>query len=316
MTDVAIPTPNADIKAFEPGSLPELIQVAEIMARSDMVPKDYRGKPGNIVVAGMAGRDLGLSLYNSLQSHAVINGRAMLWGDTPLALVRASGKLAKGYPKEGLTGTIKEGTREAYCITKRVGEDEEKRSTFSMEDAKIAGLWGKEGPWRSYPDRMLRMRARSFLLRDEFSDVLKGVAIAEEYEGHQEEINVTPATTGNEALRERMAAAMGAAGMAKDPTPPPEPTVVEGVVEDPVPDFSRMLAEQIGEVLEQEAQRRGMDEPAYRALVTATLKGSGEKRRPLNRGTAVEVWRAIQAAEVESPSEPENRAPGAQETLL
>jgi hypothetical protein len=49
-----------------------------------------------------------------------------------------------------------------------------------MEDAKRAGLAGKQGPWQQYPKRMLQMRARAFALRDVFPDVLRGVYVAEE----------------------------------------------------------------------------------------------------------------------------------------
>lgn len=49
-----------------------------------------------------------------------------------------------------------------------------------MEDARKAGLAGKQGPWTSYPKRMRQMRARAFALRDVFPDVLRGMPVAEE----------------------------------------------------------------------------------------------------------------------------------------
>jgi hypothetical protein len=52
--------------------------------------------------------------------------------------------------------------------------------TFTLEDAKTAGLWDKAGPWKNYPRRMLQMRARAFACRDSFPDVLKGIGVAEE----------------------------------------------------------------------------------------------------------------------------------------
>jgi hypothetical protein len=292
MTDIVTYKGTA-VAAFEPNSLPELIQLSEIMARSEMVPKDYRGKPGNIVVAIMAGREIGLSANQSLQSHAVINGRAMLWGDAPLGIVRASGKLARIEERVDGTGDDRVGV----CIVRRVGEDKDREERFSVAMARTAGLWGNEGPWKQYPERMLKARARSFLLRDLFGDVLKGVAIAEEYEGHQE-VNVTPSSpvSGNDALRERLAASMGASGLTPKPEPEPKPAeAVEGVVEEPMPDFSMMLKEQIQETLDREGHDAGMTLEQFREVITATLRGDREKRRPLNRETAVEVVRAIRA---------------------
>jgi hypothetical protein len=75
----------------------------------------------------------------------------------------------------------------AYCRVLRHGDAEPKLGKFSVADAKLAKLWGKTGsqgqptPWVTFPERMLQMRARSWALRDGFADVLKGLAIAEEY---------------------------------------------------------------------------------------------------------------------------------------
>src|SRR3546814_15381125 len=49
-----------------------------------------------------------------------------------------------------------------------------------MDDAKKAGLAGKQGPGSQYPQRMRQMRARAWAMRDGFADVLKGIGIAEE----------------------------------------------------------------------------------------------------------------------------------------
>jgi hypothetical protein len=61
-----------------------------------------------------------------------------------------------------------------------------------MGDAKAAKLWGKAGPWTDYPKRMMKFRARGFLLRDQFGDILKGLRTAEEARDMPSEINVTP----------------------------------------------------------------------------------------------------------------------------
>ena len=84
--------------------------------------------------------------------------------------------------------------------TPGTGQAEERR-TFSQNDAEIAGLWSKAGPWKQYPKRMLQMRARAFCLRDLFPDVLKGLAVAEEvvdyveiHPGHADANRDTPRT--------------------------------------------------------------------------------------------------------------------------
>jgi hypothetical protein len=120
----------------------------------------------------MQGLEVGLAPMAALQSIAVINGRPALWGDGALAVVRAS----------GLMESIKEWTEDttAYCEARRKGEPEPIRRSFSDADAKAAGLTNKKGPWQDYRPRMRQMRARSWVLRDGFADVLKGLHIAEE----------------------------------------------------------------------------------------------------------------------------------------
>jgi hypothetical protein len=99
-----------------------------------------------------------------------------VFGDTALALVRASEVCA--YVHESVTGQGE--AMVATCKAARRGQEGETVTTFSVADAKRAGLWGKQGPWTQYPQRMLQLRARGFCLRDSFADVLRGLITAEE----------------------------------------------------------------------------------------------------------------------------------------
>ncbi|ELW78160.1 MULTISPECIES: hypothetical protein [Acinetobacter] len=164
-----------------PTNLQDAMQIAGILADSDIVPKDYQKKPGNILVAMQWGAEIGLQPLQAMQNIAVINGRPSLWGDAVLALVRSSGLLEQF--EETQTEDV------ATCIVKRKGQKAVTK-TFSKEDAKRAGLTSKQGPWSQYPKRMMQMRARGYALRDEFTDILKGFGVAEEE--RDKEIDVTP----------------------------------------------------------------------------------------------------------------------------
>ena len=92
----------------------------------------------------------------------------------------------------GRRGLVRNGTdiirsKTAICMVLRSGRSEPITRTFSIDDAKRAGLWQKPGPWTDYPDRMLMMRARAFALRDAFPDVLMGLYLREEFEGVEAE---------------------------------------------------------------------------------------------------------------------------------
>jgi hypothetical protein len=163
--------------SLEPTTLQEAMRFSDILASSTMVPRDFQGKPGNVLVAIQWGREVGLGPLQALQNIAVINGRPSIWGDAALALVRGHPDCAS--VQEGAEG---EGdARHGWCEVTRRGEQPQRR-TFSIADAKRAGLWGKSGPWTQYPDRMLQLRARGFAIRDVFPDALRGVLTREEAE--------------------------------------------------------------------------------------------------------------------------------------
>lgn len=170
-------------QGFAPTTITEAIQFSEMLASSQMVPKQYQGKPQDIMVCVQWGMELGLAPLQALQNIAVINGKPSVYGDAAMALVQAS-PLCEGV-EEFIEG---EGTQNpvAVCVAHRKGR-KPVRSTFSVEDAKRAGLWGKQGPWQAYPKRMLAMRARGFALRDAFPDVLKGLITAEEAQDYPTE---------------------------------------------------------------------------------------------------------------------------------
>lgn len=204
MNAIAKTQSNQTVNFLTPNSLQEAMQIADLLAGSDIVPKDYQRKPGNILVAMQWGAEIGLQPLQAMQNIAVINGRPSIWGDAMLALVRSSGLL------DFIREEVSEDGQKATVTVKRKNE-EPVVSEFSMEDAKKAGLSGKQGPWSQYPKRMMKLRARSYALRDVFPDVLKGMAIAEEEK--DKEIDITPtvdtqsakANSGSSSLKARMA---------------------------------------------------------------------------------------------------------------
>lgn len=158
-----------------PNNLDEAYRMGQAIQRSGLAPKSYQTAEA-IMVAIMAGMEVGFRPLQALQSIAVVNGKPTIYGDGLPALVYGSG-LCEDID-EGLAG---EGdARHAWCETRRRGKAKMVRRTFSVADAKRAGLWNKSGPWTSYPERMLQMRARAFCLRDAYADVLAGLGVYEE----------------------------------------------------------------------------------------------------------------------------------------
>ena len=179
--------PGEPTFSLAPRNMAEALEFAKVIASSDMVPKDYIGKPGNVLVAVQTGAELGLKPMQSLQGISVINGRPGVWGDAMWALIISHPEYEDSIEEKtdtSCTITLKRRGRSAVVVT------------FNMEDAKKAGLAGKQGPWQTAPKRMLQMRARAFAARDLFADALKGIKSIEElrdYPDERVEHDITPA---------------------------------------------------------------------------------------------------------------------------
>ena len=236
-------------QGFAPVTLDEAMRFSDMLAKSQMVPKAYQGKPEDVLVAIQWGRELGLAPLQALQNIACINGKPSVYGDAAMALVQASAvceDIEEYFENEGSPNPV------AVCVAKRKGRSPV-TVKFSVEDAKRAGLWAKQGPWSAYPKRMMQMRARGFALRDAFPDVLKGLITVEEAQDFpsQPEKDITPAKATRNPL---------------DALPRPEPTaalpeILEPVVE--VDDGQRhhVEVEQAQEEVAQEPE--GKSESSY-----------------------------------------------------
>lgn len=182
---------------LEPTNMRELIDYAKLIANSKLVPPSFEGKPENIIVAVQLGTSIGLSVGQSLQHIAIINGKPSIYGDMLLALCTRS-HLCE-WVKEEIKGDKKE-EWVATCTVKRKNYPQVV-ITFSWQDAVNAqiiakatkpnkdGWVNKSAPWLAYPKRMLQMRARGFALRDAFPDLLNGFITAEEAQDYPTQQN-------------------------------------------------------------------------------------------------------------------------------
>lgn len=167
---------------LSPRTLNEAMQLAERLADSNLVPKDYRGKPGDILIAISLGHEVGLKWAQALQNIAVIGGRPTIWGDAGLGIVMS-------HPDyEWHREADDEATEIATCTMKRHGLDPVVRS-FSQLDAERIMVWERDAQgqsrqvrladrpvWKAgYKKRMRQMRARWWAMKDTFADALKGI---------------------------------------------------------------------------------------------------------------------------------------------
>lgn len=222
-------------------NLEAAMKLAEMFSKSAMVPKQYQGNPANCLVAMAYGDSLGMAPLQAMQSVAVVNGVPALYGDGMLALVQASPAF------EQIEELIEDGA--AVCTVKRRGMKPVQR-VFTIDDAKRAGLWGKQGPWQQYPSRMLQMRARSWALRDAFADVLRGIQSVEEVRDIPEVIDVTPPAALPEPKASKadqvLAKVKAKRPKATEPEQQPAEAPAEAVEPAAEPEVDRSRIEEIG----------------------------------------------------------------------
>jgi len=150
-------------------------ELAERICRSQLVPQAYRGKPVDAAICMLYGAEVGLPPMTALNRIIVINGKPTLDSQGMAALIRGRGHSIVG-----------ETSNESATVKgKRLDNGDEMSVTFTIDDAKRAGLV-KNGPWTQYPSSMLWARAVSKLARELFPDVLMGMSYVPEEIGGDE----------------------------------------------------------------------------------------------------------------------------------
>ena len=163
-------------------NLDEMFRFAQAIWQSGTAPESYKNEQA-VLIAIVMGAEYGLPAMASVRGIAVIGGKPALYGGLLLGIVQKSGKME--WIKEYMEG---EGdNRVAVCQSKRFDSELTVEERYSVQDAVQAGLWmGKDkkhpnlSPWYKQPNRMLKHRARTYNLNDNFADVLSGCVTAEE----------------------------------------------------------------------------------------------------------------------------------------
>jgi hypothetical protein len=211
-------------------SFEEQYRLARIYCASGLLPSHFN-TPEKIFTALQFAYELGIKPVTGLRQICIINGTPSLWGDLPLSLCYAGGKVA--YFEEWLIDAKGEricpeaknldaDPTGAVCKARRKDTGISREAFFTKKDAERAKLWGKSGPWSLYTSRMLQMKARSRCLKDLFPDVLNGISIAEyDYDVIPEDngerpVNTTGAARLNEKFGKREPDTFAAEGKAID----------------------------------------------------------------------------------------------------
>jgi hypothetical protein len=201
------------------GLLEYAAELAAMVADTDFVPKALRGNRAAITAAILYGDEVGLGPMQSLSKVRIIDGTPTLAAETQRALILARGHRL-WFPEIGTTRVIASG--------QRVGEDTVTSVTWTLDDAKRAGVSGRN-TYRSYPRQMLTARASAELARAIFADAIGGLRATEEVDEDGAGEPPADAATGPDsaesppAPRERRRRRSPSLAPVADAPPAPEP---------------------------------------------------------------------------------------------
>jgi hypothetical protein len=164
-------------------------QLAHRLAGTEFVPGTLRGKPEAVLACILSGHELGIGPMQALQKIHVIDGRPAQAAELMRAIVQAHGH--EVWFEEMSTTSV-------TIVGRRADQTRETRVTWTMDDARKAGLADKQN-WRKYPRSMLMARATGELCRAMFADVLAGISYTMEELSDGEAIDVADLTYRRDA---------------------------------------------------------------------------------------------------------------------
>lgn len=194
------------------GVLVHVRQLSSVIARTAFVQDAHRGNEDSVAAAIMYGREIGLSPMMALRSIDIIKGNPSLSAEAMRALI-----LSHGHQLHV------EESNSSRCVMsgRRAGQSEWTTVTYSMDDAKRAGIAGGQN-YRSRPQEMMVARATTRLARLIFPDVIAGLASVEELDDDSAD-DTTPAPAKRSTRRTTKPKRQPVASVAADaPEPAPD----------------------------------------------------------------------------------------------
>ncbi len=160
---------------------------ANTLSKSNLLPKEYKENPSNIMLAFKTGRSLGLDRLQSLQHTVTINGKTRVYGDMMHALAmkhRDYKDIRFEYGPDIIVDKTHGTLPEYVKCTVILDERDDVENTYTLENARRNPNFNSEyAPWMTgHARRMMKFRAQSFSLRDAFPDKLSGVYDEYEFE--------------------------------------------------------------------------------------------------------------------------------------
>ena len=214
MNKVTVLPTGGRLASITPQSFEDVQRIAKMAVAAGLTPKGRKDTDDQLVakaiMAIMQGLECGVPPIQALQHIAMINGRAVMYGDLLTALL-----WSKGFKVRKWVDGVGEARIAHAEIIRPDGTVIAK--TFSVAQARKAKLWderatvkkqwdGKleekpnDSPWYKFDERMLEWRAFGFAVKDGAADATHGMMVREEIE-HNDMVDITPEKPSREPTK-------------------------------------------------------------------------------------------------------------------
>jgi hypothetical protein len=194
------------VKHQQAGSLDSAVRFAQLLSDADLLPRQFVGRPANVLYAVEYGRTLGITPVAAITGIHVIEGKPSASSGLIGALVRKAGHKLR-VKSDGMT----------WATAQIVRADDPEftyECTWNLQRAEQAGLLqikdgkpfardrnGKPATWEKYTAAMLKARAITEVARDACEDVLFGLHYTPEELGAQVNAEGEPVEAEVQQLR-------------------------------------------------------------------------------------------------------------------
>lgn len=153
------------------------MKMAEQLAKSDMIPAVYKGKPENCIIALELSNRLKLSPFLVMQNMYIVQGKPSWSSSFIISCINGSGRFTGPLKFEMDANRTK---CRAWAIEKTTGE-KLVGPLITMEMAQSEGWLNKNGSkWKTMPELMLRYRAAAFFGRLYCPEIINGMLTDDE----------------------------------------------------------------------------------------------------------------------------------------
>ena len=189
MSELAVyepPPPDRGHMFFDPSAFRHAMEVAGVLAQSQLVPPNYRGKPADVLLAMNLARRMGEDPLTILQVVTMVHNKPG-W-HAPFLISRMNQHLAEPIdfevtgsgPSMAVTckGTLRRGGARSFTVPMQMAVDE--------------GWASRNAKYKSMPQLMLSYRAATFFCRLYMPELLFGLPVVDELTDTDDTVPVVP----------------------------------------------------------------------------------------------------------------------------